>query len=98
MQVVEPGADLARVLYDKISREVRAEMLGILKRIVELPVRHRARLKPAVKHLRHSLHLLSALARNLYRVEELLVDVGQRCLPFPLDLLDRREHLSLPTA
>ena len=56
VQGVEPAASLTDVLDDEIAREVALEPVLVFKRIVNLGVRHRARLKPAVQDLWNAAH------------------------------------------
>ena len=54
MQVVEPGANLADVFGNEVTREVGFELLFVLERVVELRKRHRAAFEPAIQNFVHS--------------------------------------------
>ena len=56
VQRVEPAARLGDVLHDEVARVVVLEPVGVLERVVHLGEGHRARLEPAVEHLRHAPH------------------------------------------
>ena len=56
VQRVEPAPGLADVLHDEIAREVPCEPFGVLKRVVHLGERHRARVEPDVEHVLDAPH------------------------------------------
>src|SRR5207302_1702579 len=56
VQRVEPAPGLAYVLDDEVGREVALEPLPVLERIVDLGVRHRSRLEPAVEDVGYAAH------------------------------------------
>ena len=58
---VKPSSCLVHSLGDKVRRELLLKELLIFKRIMMLGKRHGAGIKPAVDHLRHTLHLSAAL-------------------------------------
>ena len=66
MQGVEPATSLADVLHNEVTRVVVFEPLTVFKGVVHLGERHRARLKPAVKHVRNTTH--SGFAGGVVRV------------------------------
>ena len=56
VQRVEPAACLVNGLADEVCGELVFEHVLVLKRVVPLCVRHRARIKPGVEHFWQSLH------------------------------------------
>ena len=72
VQRIEPAAGLVHALTDEVGREVRAEGLRVLKRVMPLGVGHGAAVEPGVGHFRDPAHL--APARGA--VEHDLVDEG----------------------
>ena len=54
--IVKPAACLIHTLGDEIRGEIFLKKFFILERVVELRKRHRAGLKPAVKHKRDTGH------------------------------------------
>mmetsp|Transcript_16342 Transcript_16342/g.29130 ORF Transcript_16342/g.29130 Transcript_16342/m.29130 type:complete len:337 (-) Transcript_16342:1806-2816(-) len=60
-QGVEPAARLVQPLRDKVGGEVGLEELLVLKRVVQLTVRHAARLEPTVKHFIYAPEVTLAL-------------------------------------
>ena len=71
-QGVEPPSCLVHRLGDKLRRELRLKQFLVFKRIVILCKRHRTGIKPAVDHLRHTLHHPAALRTGAGD----LIDVG----------------------
>ena len=63
-QGVKPPARLIHRLGDKLRRKLAVKQLFIFKRIVVLRKGHRAGIKPAVDHLRHTLHGSAALGAS----------------------------------
>ena len=59
MDIVKPGSHLSDILDDEIRRVVLLKLLFIVKGIMQLSKRHRARLKPAVQHLVHPLKMFA---------------------------------------
>ncbi len=92
VQVVEPAADLPRVLHDKITREVGFEPLLVLKGVVLLRERHAAGLKPAVKDFRDPSHLPAARARKCDFVDILSVQIGESHAAAGLNLVKAPQH------
>ena len=66
VQGVKPATRLADVLDDEVARVVRLEPFLVLERVVNLRVRHRTRLEPAVENVRDTAH--HRLARRIIRV------------------------------
>ena len=71
-QRVKPSSRLVYCLGNKLGRILLLKQLLIFKRIMMLCERHRPRIKPAVDHLRHTLHRAAAF-RALDRD---LIDIG----------------------
>ena len=66
---IEPSSGLVHCLGYKLGRELGLEQFLILKGIMVLRKGHGAGIKPAVNHLRHTLHGLIALgALDVYSV------------------------------
>ncbi len=63
-QRVEPASCLIHGLRDELRRELLLEQLFIFKRIMVLRKGHGSGIKPAVDHLRHSLHRPAALGAS----------------------------------
>ena len=59
MHIVKPRPHLTDIFDDEVARKISLKFLFILKRIVELRKRHRARLKPTVQHLVDARELLA---------------------------------------
>ena len=72
VEVIEPRARLIDALGDKFRRKSRVEFFRVLKRIVCLRIRHRARIKPRIEYIRHAPHHAIAL---FTRYRDLIHDV-----------------------
>ena len=94
---VEPAAGLSDVFDDEVRRAVGVEPLLVLEGVVHLGEGHRARLEPAVEHLRHATH--RALARRVVGVRaRQLVDAGavqvvEANTEVTLDLVEAAVHV-----
>ncbi len=76
MLVIEPGSSLINTLSNKVCRERRFKFFLVLKRIMPLRVRHRATIKPGIKHIRSTFHRRATLfAWHGYLIHDMLVEI-----------------------
>ena len=78
MQGEEPSARLVYALVDEVGGERRALVyrVGVLKRIMNLRVRHAAGVEPHVDEVGFALHGLTCLAAEYYVVDIRAVKVN----------------------
>ena len=92
MERVEPATGLVEPFGDEPGRERRFEPLGVLERVVQLPIGHRARFEPAVEHLGSAGHRPVALvAAKRHRVDDVAVQVIEAHPRLVLEFVDRSD-------
>ena len=93
VQVVEPAADLSRVLNNKVTGEMLLEPLLVLKGIMLLRKRHASALEPAVKNLWNSLHsATTALTSKGDLINKLSVKIIKANTARVVDILNASEN------
>ena len=91
-QRIEPAARLIEALGDELCRETSVENALILERIVQLRVRHRAGLEPAIQHF-FDAAIRPFLAGHVegQRIDELAMQVRQALSGITLELVERAD-------